>query len=63
MYKLSKLKKDVLIMFFNLKANDDDAAGIDWSLEADRQMVSNMVIKMAEVRVHDKVWELHVGYM
>ena len=42
--------------------NDDDAAGIDWTSEADRLMASNMVIKLADINGPSKVKDLHVAW-
>ena len=42
--------------------NDEDAPGIDWTMEADRLMASNMVIKLADINGPSKVKELHVDW-
>ena len=42
--------------------NDDDAPGIDWTIEADRLMASNMVIKLADINGPSKVKNLHVDW-
>ena len=42
------------------KVNDDLAAGIDWTVEPDRLMVSNMVIKMADINGPCKPRKLHL---
>lgn len=57
-----KMWFDFVCFSFYCKANDDDAAGIDWTLEADRQMVSNMVIKMADINGPCKPKDLHIQW-
>jgi cGMP-inhibited 3',5'-cyclic phosphodiesterase A len=42
--------------------NDVDATGIDWMSERDRLMVSNMVIKMADISGPTKPKHLHVNW-
>ena len=42
--------------------NDEDAPGIDWMSETDRLMVSNMVIKMADINGPCKRKDLHVKW-
>ena len=44
------------------QVNDEDAPGIDWTMEADRLMASNMVIKLADINGPSKVKELHVDW-
>ena len=44
------------------QVNDEDAPGIDWTSEADRLMVSNMVIKLADINGPCKRKELHVSW-
>lgn len=45
-----------------VQVNNDDAAGIDWSLEADRLMVSNMIIKAADINGPSKRRDLHENW-
>ncbi|ELT89026.1 hypothetical protein CAPTEDRAFT_219957 [Capitella teleta] len=47
---------------FNAKVNDDDAPGIDWTMEPDRLMVANMVIKMADINGPCKKRDLHFSW-
>ncbi|KAK3583959.1 hypothetical protein CHS0354_033754 [Potamilus streckersoni] len=47
---------------FNAKANDDDAPGIDWTNETDRMLVSQMVIKLADINGPAKERELHTSW-
>ena len=42
--------------------NNDDAVGIDWSVESDRLMVSNMIIKAADINGPSKKRELHINW-
>lgn len=42
--------------------NDEDAPGIDWTSETDRLMVSNMVIKMADINGPAKRKDLHTRW-
>ncbi|BFZ25003.1 hypothetical protein BsWGS_28043 [Bradybaena similaris] len=44
---------------FNSKVNDEDAAGIDWTLETDRLLVTQMVIKLADINGPSKKQDLH----
>jgi len=44
------------------QANDAEAVGIDWTSEADRFMVINMVIKMADINGPCKPQELHLRW-
>ncbi|XP_059141069.1 cGMP-inhibited 3',5'-cyclic phosphodiesterase 3A-like [Physella acuta] len=44
---------------FNAKVNDDDSAGIDWTVETDRLLVTQMVIKLADINGPAKRQELH----
>lgn len=44
------------------QVNDDDAVGIDWSCEADRLMVANMVIKMSDINGPCKRRDLHLRW-
>ena len=44
---------------FNAKVNDEDAPGIDWTLETDRLLVSQMVIKLADINGPAKRLNLH----
>lgn len=43
----------------NAQVNEEDAPGVDWLLEADRQMVSNMLVKMADINGPCKPADLH----
>ena len=47
---------------YYIKVNDEDAPGIDWMSETDRLMVSNMVIKMADINGPCKRKDLHVKW-
>ena len=42
--------------------NDDDAPGIIWTSETDRLLVSNMIIKLADINGPCKVKDLHVSW-
>jgi cGMP-inhibited 3',5'-cyclic phosphodiesterase A len=42
--------------------NNEDAPGIDWTLEADRQMVTNMIIKTADINGPSKRRDLHENW-
>ncbi|KAK3712326.1 hypothetical protein RRG08_002657 [Elysia crispata] len=44
---------------FNAKVNDEDAAGVDWTLETDRLLVTQMVIKLADINGPAKAKNLH----
>ncbi|VDI23638.1 cGMP-inhibited 3',5'-cyclic phosphodiesterase A [Mytilus galloprovincialis] len=44
---------------FNAKANDDEAPGINWTVETDRLLVMQMVIKIADINGPAKTWKLH----
>lgn len=44
------------------QVNDEDAVGIDWSCEADRLMVANMVIKMSDINGPCKRRDLHMRW-
>lgn len=41
------------------QVNDEDAAGIDWTLETDRLLVTQMVIKLADINGPSKKQDLH----
>ena len=45
-----------------VQVNDDDAPGIDWTVEQDRLMVGNMVIKMADINGPCKKRDLHFSW-
>lgn len=47
---------------FNVKVNDADAAGIDWSNEADRLLAMQMCIKLADINGPCKVHHIHVQW-
>jgi cGMP-inhibited 3',5'-cyclic phosphodiesterase A len=51
-----------MVAEFNAKVNDEDAPGIDWTVEQDRLMVANMVIKLADINGPCKVKDLHVSW-
>ncbi|KAJ8315215.1 hypothetical protein KUTeg_007365 [Tegillarca granosa] len=44
---------------FNAKVNDDDAPGVDWTVETDRLLVMEMVIKIADINGPAKTGTLH----
>ena len=44
---------------FVLQANDEEAPGIDWTVETDRLLVMEMVIKIADINGPAKTWKLH----
>ncbi|CAL1531892.1 unnamed protein product [Lymnaea stagnalis] len=44
---------------FNAKVNDEESAGIDWTVETDRLLVTQMVIKLADINGPAKHQELH----
>ncbi|XP_076444816.1 cGMP-inhibited 3',5'-cyclic phosphodiesterase 3A-like isoform X3 [Babylonia areolata] len=44
---------------FNAKVNDDDAPGVDWTVETDRLLILQMVIKLADINGPAKVHPLH----
>ncbi|XP_071134245.1 cGMP-inhibited 3',5'-cyclic phosphodiesterase 3A-like isoform X2 [Mytilus edulis] len=44
---------------FNAKANDDEAPGINWTVETDRLLAMQMVIKIADINGPAKTWKLH----
>jgi len=44
------------------QANDEDAPGIDWTVETDRLMASNMIIKMADINGPAKRKDLHFNW-
>lgn len=47
---------------FNAKVNDEDAAGVDWTLETDRLLVTQMVIKLADINGPAKAKNLHQSW-
>ncbi|KAL5010171.1 hypothetical protein ScPMuIL_012476, partial [Solemya velum] len=47
---------------FNAKVNDDDAPGIDWTVETDRHLVTQMVIKLADINGPAKKRDLHMQW-
>ena len=47
---------------FNAKANEDDSPGIDWNLEADRLLVMEMCIKLADINGPCKYHDIHVRW-
>ncbi|CAM1302653.1 PDE3B (predicted) [Pycnogonum litorale] len=47
---------------FNAKVNDHDAPGIDWQSEADRMLVMQMCIKLADINGPCKRMDLHVQW-
>lgn len=51
-----------MVAEFNAKANEEDAAGIDWTNETDRLQVANMVIKLADINGPTKRKDLHVAW-
>ncbi|CAL1265988.1 unnamed protein product [Larinioides sclopetarius] len=51
-----------IVAEFNAKANDDDAAGIDWMSEADRLLVMEMCIKLADINGPCKRHDIHVQW-
>ncbi|KAI8791783.1 cGMP-inhibited 3',5'-cyclic phosphodiesterase 3A-like isoform X2 [Biomphalaria glabrata] len=44
---------------FNAKVNDEDSAGLDWTSETDRLLVTQMVIKLADINGPAKRKDLH----
>ncbi|KAK7108310.1 hypothetical protein V1264_016065 [Littorina saxatilis] len=44
---------------FNAKVNDDDASGVDWTVETDRLLILQMVIKLADINGPAKAHDLH----
>jgi len=44
------------------QANAADAVGIDWTAEADRLMIINMIIKMADINGPCKPKDLHMRW-
>ncbi|KAF8764474.1 cGMP-inhibited 3' like protein [Argiope bruennichi] len=51
-----------IVAEFNAKANDDDAPGIDWMSEADRLLVMEMCIKLADINGPCKRHDIHVQW-
>ncbi|XP_074639997.1 cGMP-inhibited 3',5'-cyclic phosphodiesterase 3A-like [Tubulanus polymorphus] len=47
---------------FNAKCNDDVATGLDWSSEADRLLVSQIIIKLADINGPAKTRDLHIDW-
>ncbi|XP_064627396.1 cGMP-inhibited 3',5'-cyclic phosphodiesterase 3A-like isoform X2 [Lineus longissimus] len=47
---------------FNAKTNDNDAPGVDWTVESDRILVSQVVIKLADINGPAKSKDLHVSW-
>ncbi|CAG7834872.1 unnamed protein product [Allacma fusca] len=47
---------------FNAKANEDDSPGIDWNQEADRLLVMEMCIKLADINGPCKYHDIHVRW-
>ena len=54
----------MLICFtkYMLQVNDEDAPGIVWTSESDRLLVTNMVIKLADINGPCKYKDLHVSW-
>ena len=48
--------------FFLHQVNDDDAPGIDWTSEADRILVSQITIKLADINGPAKKRDLHLAW-
>lgn len=44
------------------QANDDEAAGVDWMSEADRLLVMEMCIKLADINGPCKRHDIHVQW-
>ncbi|XP_063970176.1 uncharacterized protein LOC129283067 [Lytechinus pictus] len=47
---------------FNAKVNDVDAPGINWAVEADRLLVCQMCIKLADISGPTKIKDLHCNW-
>ncbi len=47
---------------FNQKANETDSPGIDWNQEADRLLVMEMCIKLADINGPCKFHDIHVRW-
>ncbi|KAL4232928.1 cGMP-inhibited 3' [Mactra antiquata] len=47
---------------FNAKVNDENAVGIDWTVETDRLQVAQMVIKLADINGPAKTKDLHTSW-
>nr|KAG5703271.1 hypothetical protein BaRGS_025513 [Batillaria attramentaria] len=47
---------------FNAKVNDDDAPGVDWTVETDRLLVMQMAIKLADINGPAKTHNLHLQW-
>lgn len=51
-----------IVAEFNSKVNEEESSGIDWTIETDRLIVSNMIIKMADINGPCKKTELHLQW-
>ncbi|XP_013381678.1 cGMP-inhibited 3',5'-cyclic phosphodiesterase A isoform X5 [Lingula anatina] len=47
---------------FNAKVNEEDSPGVDWTSETDRLLVSQIVIKLADINGPCKPRDLHVSW-
>jgi hypothetical protein len=45
-----------------LQVNDEDAHGVDWTLETDRLLILQMVIKLADINGPAKKMPLHLQW-
>jgi hypothetical protein len=41
------------------QTNDDEASGVNWTVETDRLLAMQMVIKIADINGPAKTWKLH----
>ena len=44
------------------QVNDDDSSGVDWTVETDRLLVLQMVIKLADINGPAKTHPLHLQW-
>jgi len=51
-----------LFFLVTVQVNDADAVGIDWTAEADRLMVINMIVKMADINGPCKPTDIHLKW-